>query len=226
MDLRQKIKFKKVVYGLLVTLVVLWYGGYIFVKIEEGRSKAIIGWIDDYYVDRGVLPDSLSQLGPKNFRGLTPGYYKVDDDRYVIYYRHSFENVVAWHSWRGKWENRMHLEPLDSTLLGYLKSISEQECVENVKPIYAVSLGDSLRIARLGFDSEYFDSSKLCGFIKYDGLRIAIFDAEKAWQNILYNPYFFEKEKFYDRKLTFSVMESDSVVMRTFSMPQTHKKLR
>jgi hypothetical protein len=219
MDLRQKIKFKKVVYGLLVTLVVLWYGGYIFVKIEEGRSKAIIGWIDDYYVDRGVLPDSLSQLGPKNFRGLTPGYYKVDDDRYVIYYRHSFENVVAWHSWRGKWEKKLYLTPMDSTLLEQVRCAASEFNVGNA---LAVSVSDSLRISYYGVNSEHFDNSIFRGVICYDNLKIALFDRDSLWKGKLYNENFFEK----NNNISWPERKSDTLLIKTYSLPEDKGSLK
>ena len=209
-----------------IVVATLWYCNYVYTKIEEGKSKTIIGWIDDYYVDKGVLPDSLSELGPRNYKGRKPYYHKVDMNRYVIYYFHSFDGVVAWHSWRGKWENKLNLTPLDSTIVGYMKQVVVEDSLWNENSVYAVSFGDSIRIAPYGYESEYFNISDFVGFIRLDSLKMAIFDSNKTWQNILYNPYFFEK-------INYGVPKENGnqdslrkgVFVKTFSMPKPSGKL-
>ena len=219
MDLRQNKIFKSRWFRLVMALVIVWYCGYVFLKVEEGRNKQIIGWIDDYKVDRGVVPNTLADLGDKNFRGRNPHYHRVDSRRYVLYYKTGFDNIIAWHSWRGKWEKKLYLTPLDSTLIEQIRATSSQLYPEK---ILAVSFADSLRISYFGVNSDHFRDSIFRGFINYDTLKVAIYDENKVWENKLYNPNFFEKEGVYN----WPKSQSDSLLINTYSLSSVSANLR
>lgn len=219
MDLRQNIKFKSRTFRIIVALVVVWYCGYVFLKVEEGRNKEIIGWIDDYKVDNGYVPNSLSDLGPKNFRGRNPHYHRIDSRRYVIYYKTGFDNIIAWHSWRGKWEKKLYLTPMDSTLLEQVRRVASEFNDGNV---LAVSLSDSLRISYYGVNSEHFDNSIFRGVICYDDLKIAVFDRDSLWKGKLYNENFFEK----NNNISWPKRKSDTLLIKTYSLPEDRGSLK